>query len=175
MKLTFIRHTSVAVAPGTCYGWTDVDVAPSFEEEASRVRESLQGDTFSRVYCSPLLRCRKLAAFCGFPDPQTDDRLKELNFGRWEMQPWEGITDLGLSLWFEDWIHLPAGGAESYMDQYHRVASFLEELRRQDCRDACIFTHRGVIACAQVYAGQCAIEDSFREEVPYGSKNILLL
>ena len=39
--------------------------------------------------------------------------------------------------------------------------------------DACIFTHRGVIACAMVYAGICPIEESFSIEVDYGSKNVL--
>ena len=33
--------------------------------------------------------------------------------------------------------------------------------------------HRGVIACAMVYAGICPIEESFSIEVDYGSKNVL--
>ena len=51
------------------------------------------------------------------------------------------------------------------------------ELFTGDCHsghtDACIFTHRGVIACAMVYAGICPIEESFSIEVDYGSKNVL--
>lgn len=39
MKITLIRHTRVAVETGICYGWSDVGVAPSFETEASRVKE----------------------------------------------------------------------------------------------------------------------------------------
>lgn len=41
MKITLIRHTSVAVENGICYGWTDVDVAPSFKAEASQVKQNL--------------------------------------------------------------------------------------------------------------------------------------
>lgn len=171
MKITLIRHTSVAVETGICYGWTDVDVSTSFPGEAKAVQNSLQEDHFDKVYSSPLLRCRKLAAFCGFPSPLLDDRLKELHFGRWEMQKWDDIHDPSIENWYQDWIHQPAGGGESYEHQYQRVAHFLDDLKQTDYRHVGIFTHRGVIACAMVYAGLCTLEDSFRTEVNYGSKN----
>ena len=114
MKITLIRHTRVAVETGICYGWSDVGVAPSFETEASRVKENISNEQFDIVYSSPLSRCRKLAAFCGFHEPILDDRLKELNFGEWEMKKWDDLTDPRLELWYKDWIHLPAGGGESY-------------------------------------------------------------
>lgn len=175
MKITLIRHTRVAVALGTCYGWTDVEVAPTFESEAFQVKKSISGEHFDIVYSSPLSRCRKLASFCNFPAPLVDDRLKELNFGIWEMQNWDTLSDPSLQDWYKDWIHLPAGGAESYADQCHRVAEFLDELRQSGHPNACIFTHRGVIACAMVYAGICSVEDSFSFEVDYGSKNVIEL
>lgn len=175
MKITLIRHTSVAVEPGICYGWTDVEVAPTFQEEASLVRENIAGEHFNAVFSSPLSRCRKLATFCGFPNPTTDDRLKELNFGRWEMQKWEEIKDPLLEQWYNNWIELPAGAAESYQNQCLRVAKFLSELRQGPHQHACIFTHRGVIASAMVYAGLCSVEDSFRVDVPYGSNNSIIL
>ena len=145
MKITLIRHTRVAVETGICYGWSDVGVAPSFETEASRVKENISNEQFDIVYSSPLSRCRK----------------------------WDDLTDPRLELWYKDWIHLPAGGGESYENQCRRVAQFLDELRHSGHTDACIFTHRGVIACAMVYAGICPIEESFSIEVDYGSKNVL--
>lgn len=86
------------------------------------------------------------------------------------MKHWDEITDPSLQLWYNDWIHIPAGGAESYENQCQRVADFLDELRNSGYSNACIFTHRGVIACAMVYAGICSAEDSFRQEVDYGSR-----
>jgi len=174
MKITLIRHTRVAVEPGICYGWSDVNVAPSFETEAGRVKASIANERFDAVYSSPLSRCRKLAAFCDFPRPILDERLKELHFGNWEMQKWDEIDDPALQEWYNDWIHLPAGGAESYTDQCRRVAQFLDELRHSGHTDACIFTHRGVIACAMVYAGLCTVEESFNIDVDYGSKHVLV-
>ncbi len=175
MKLTFIRHTSVNVEPGICYGWSDVATASSFTEEAKQVCASIKDTFFDAVYCSPLTRCRQLAAFCGYEHPYIDERLKELHFGTWEMQRWDAITDPQLELWYKDWIHQRAGGAESYMDQYQRVSAFLDEIRNTVRQQCCIFTHRGVIACALVYARHCTIEKSFDEDIPYGSKTVIQL
>ena len=58
MKITLIRHTRVAVETGICYGWSDVGVAPSFETEASRVKENISNEQFDIGYSSPLLLSR---------------------------------------------------------------------------------------------------------------------
>ena len=113
MKITLIRHTRVAVETGICYGWSDVGVAPSFETEASRVKENISNQQFDIVYSSPLSRCRKLAAFCGFHEPILDDRLKELNFGEWEMKKWDDLTDPRLELWYKDWKAMKISAAVS--------------------------------------------------------------
>ena len=130
MKITLIRHTRVAVETGICYGWSDVGVAPSFETEASRVKENISNEQFDIVYSSPLSRCRKLAAFCGFHEPILDDRLKELNFGEWEMKSWNELSsDPRSEAWFKDWVNNPTPNGESLQDQYDRVSDFLNELR----------------------------------------------
>ena len=91
MKVFLIRHTSVGVPKGTCYGQADVPVADTFEQEASATKSRLSGMTFDHVYTSPLSRAALLADFCGFPDAERDSRLKEMNMGKWEMQRWEDI------------------------------------------------------------------------------------
>ena len=173
MEIYLIRHTSVDVPAGYAYGQTDVPLKPTFEEEAEEVKKGLSDHTFDKVWTSPLTRCVRLANYCGFPEAEREDRIKEVNFGEWEMKKWDDLTDPRLELWYKDWIHLPAGGGESYENQCRRVAQFLDELRHSGQTDACIFTHRGVIACAMVYAGICPIEESFSIEVDYGSKNVL--
>jgi alpha-ribazole phosphatase len=175
MKVTFIRHTHVAVKSGICYGQSDVPVAHTFEEEANHVKESLRHRSFDQIYSSPLSRCKQLAHHCGFLHPIFDDRLKELHFGQWEMQHWNSITDPHLELWYSDWIHLPTRGGESFIQQYQRVAHFLNELQQTHQKEVAIFTHRGVIACASVYAGLCSLENSFQQEIDYGSITDLIL
>ena len=61
MKIYAIRHTSVNVQPGICYGQTDVGVATSFDDEQRRVTQELEQVSFDTVWSSPLLRCRTLA------------------------------------------------------------------------------------------------------------------
>lgn len=173
MKITLIRHTNVAVLPGTVYGFTDVDVAPTFQEEARAVFLSLAGEKFDKVYSSPLLRCKKLAAFCGFPHAVTDDRLKELNFGKWEMQRWENIQDPLLQKWYENWVDTPTREGESLKDQYRRVADFLESVKFSHYRHICLFVHSGVIRCVRIYAGQTGFRDAFSDEIPFGSKTTI--
>ena len=77
MKVYIVRHTSVLLDGNvTCYGATDVDVRPTFEEEAQLTKERLHGIPFDGVFSSPLQRARKLAVYCGFADAVLDDRLR---------------------------------------------------------------------------------------------------
>ena len=74
MEIIFVRHTSVDVAPGTCYGQSDVPLNESFQQEAEAVRQQLlsKAEHPLRVYTSPLFRCTRLAEYCGFPDAIRD-------------------------------------------------------------------------------------------------------
>lgn len=89
------------------------------------------------------------------------------------MKKWDDLTDPRLELWYKDWIHLPAGGGESYENQCRRVAQFLDELRHSGHTDACIFTHRGAHRLRYGLRRHLPIEESFSIEVDYGSKNVL--
>ena len=61
MVVYLIRHTSVDVPQGVCYGQTDVPLNPTFEEEAAQTSARLKGLQFDKVYMSPLTRCIRLA------------------------------------------------------------------------------------------------------------------
>ena len=57
MEIVLIRHTSVDVPPGVCYGQTDVPLKPSFEQEAAVSKENLKVYLpFDPVYTRPLTR-----------------------------------------------------------------------------------------------------------------------
>ena len=168
MEVYLIRHTSVDVPKGTCYGFTDVPLSDTFETEATITRQQLDDLVFDSVYSSPLSRATRLASFCGFPNANCDDRLKEMNMGEWEMQLFDDITDERLQLWYNDFLNQPTTGGESFSDVYCRVASFLEELRKKDFQKVAIFAHGGVLICAQVFAGIVPIEEGFSNLTPYG-------
>lgn len=170
MKLYFVRHTSVDVPEGTCYGQSNVPVKASFPQEAEKVKEQLEGIQFDLTLSSPLSRCRKLATYCGYDTAQWKDRLKEMHFGEWEMRTWKEIQtdDISIEEWFANWVHQPVTGGESFKMQYERVASLLDELREMELGNVLIFTHAGVINCARVYFGQTTLERAFDWTPQYG-------
>ncbi len=176
MKVILVRHTSVGVPPGTCYGQTDVPLRSTFLEEAEAVHRQLAGyGPFDKVYTSPLSRCTRLADYCGHADAVHDVRLLELDFGIWEMQRYDEIRDPRLAAWYADYLHVPATGGESFAGQLHRVSCFLDELRGKDYRRVAVFTHGGVMACAQVYAGLVRPEEAFGRVPSYGGIFPILL
>ncbi|GHT55830.1 hypothetical protein FACS189451_09480 [Bacteroidia bacterium] len=168
MKLTVIRHTSVDVPSSVCYGFTDVPLKPAFQTEAEIVKNQLTGKTFDKVYSSPLSRCTLLAAYCGYPYPVLDARLKELNFGDWEMKSWMEIDKPEAAAWLTDWINHPAKNGESYLMMQKRVNEFMDELKSSDVQSVCIFTHGGVIRLIHVYLEIFSIDASFEFPVEYG-------
>lgn len=169
METLFIRHTSVDVPPGVCYGQTDVPLKPTFEQEAAVTKENLKEYLpFDHVYTSPLTRCVRLATYCGYPDAERDERIMEINFGNWEMKPFDRNDDPRLQEWYADYLNVVATGGESFAMQYQRVSAFLDELRTKPYRRVAIFAHGGVLICAQIYAGTIKAEEAFDALTPYG-------
>lgn len=105
---------------------------------------------------------------CGYPDAERDDRLKELNFGDWEMHRFDEIADANLERWYADYLHVKATNGESFEDQYRRVAGFLDELRQKPYEQVAIFAHGGILLNAQIYAGIIKPEEAFGALTPYG-------
>ncbi len=169
MEIYFIRHTSVNVPAGFAYGQTDVPLKESFLEEAQVVKSALDNISFDMVYTSPLSRCSKLANYCGYADAKKDNRLMELNFGKWEMKSWEEISsDPESDKWFNNWIETPCPNGESFLDQFQRVSEFIKELNRNSYKRVCVFAHGGILTAAQVYNGIYSIQDAFKNIPSYG-------
>ncbi|MBP3776073.1 MAG: alpha-ribazole phosphatase family protein [Prevotella sp.] len=169
MQVILIRHTSVDVPPGTCYGWTDVPTRDTFEQEAEITKHQLM--TYGKIdtaFSSPLTRALKLAAYCGFTDARIDDRLKEMNMGDWEMQRYEDIQDPYIEEWYQDYLHLPTPHGESFQMQCQRVAAFLDELKTMDYQRVSIFAHGGVLVAAGIYGKLFSEENAWDHLVSYG-------
>ena len=171
MKVTFIRHTSVNVAPGTCYGQTDVALASTFPIEAESVKKRLEGRRFNRVFTSPLSRCWRLAEYCGSPGAIIDDRLMEMDFGAWEMQRFDSISDPRLQEWYDDYINVRATEGESFMDQRTRFMSFIEEITASSNEDdeVALFTHGGILIQAMMLYNGLTAEEAFNSQPSYGT------
>ena len=189
MRLIAVRHTNVALPEGVCYGKTDVDTATTFESEARIVVEILNSFSFERIYSSPLTRCTRLAEKImngiSFLDQQdkpgfinmgliVDDRLKELDFGEWELQPWKSINREELDEWAKDYFRIRCPGGESFGEMINRVEIFLSEIVKIP-GDALIVTHSGVIRCIHYIVNCMPSEEIFKIKIPFGSISIFNL
>ena len=91
MEIYLVRHTTPNIEKGICYGQTDLDIAETFEDEAEKVITNLNNLKGAKVYSSPLIRCKKLAKKINTQVTE-DERLKEINFGDWELIKWDDIN-----------------------------------------------------------------------------------
>ena len=165
MKVYLIRHTSVDVPQGMCYGQTDAPLKNSFEVEVRFLQNKITDIIPDAVYSSPLSRCSILTERCGFEQMNLDPRLMELNFGEWEGKQWDEID---MSIWKDDWINTPSPNGESFAQMYDRVANFFDELKKKSYKNVFIFTHGGIISCARVYFGQTNMKHAFDIKTRYG-------
>lgn len=169
MKLIFIRHTSVNVEKGICYGQTDVPLADTFPSEADEVKKKLAGSKIDIAYTSPLSRCRRLAEHCGFPDAMPDERLMEMNFGDWEMKRYDEISDPRLQLWYDDFLNVNATGGESAMMQRDRFKNFLHSLQSDGGNSIAVFTHGGILIHALVMLKGLTYQNAYAMNPGYGA------
>ena len=165
MHLILIRHTRPAVPSGVCYGMTDLDLAPTFDDEAARIVAVLPPS--GRLVTSPLHRCRRLAERIGAARalaPVIDERLRELDFGTWEGVPWESIPRTELNAWAADFFHARPHGGESVHMLRERVGSAINDYRRSGVSHV-VVTHAGVIKAARAQSGH---PDGWTANVDFG-------
>jgi alpha-ribazole phosphatase len=139
VQLYLIRHPQPEVAPGLCYGRTDLALrAPwSVDGVARRLPAGLP------VVSSPLRRCAEFAAALS-PHATMDPRLTELDFGAWEMQAWDDIPRAQIDAWNADPLGFKGHGGESVAQMQARVRHALADLEG-DCRSCVWVTHAGVM------------------------------
>ncbi len=157
MTLWLLRHAQVLAPPGTCYGVTDLAADP---EATLRAAASFGPSPAvgSAVWCSPSARATQLAQALASlrPDLATarlDPRLREMDFGHWEMRPWAEIPREAVDAWTDDFAHHRFGGRESAQELIDRVALALDEARRVAAPELVWVTHAGVIRAVQFLVG----------------------
>ena len=148
MRLYLIRHPKPIVAPDTCYGSSDLAIAP---QEHARVSEALIS-TLPKgipIYSSPLRRCAELAQAIadalGCAPVIFDARLVEMHFGDWELRAWSDISRMEIDAWASDMVAYRPGGGESVIQMAQRVRAFHDDLLRQRIECAIVVCHAGTI------------------------------
>jgi alpha-ribazole phosphatase len=157
MKLWLLRHAKVTCDPGLCYGASDVPADLALTRAAAEAAAALLPVGLS-VWVSALGRARQLADALHTLRPDLaptviDPRLNEMDFGCWELQPWDGIPRVAFDAWLADFAHARFGGVESTQQVIDRVADALDAQRKQAAdravEEAVWITHAGVIRAVQ--------------------------
>ena len=149
MRLYLIRHPRPSTFPDICFGQSDVPVSPrSLEDSLQALLANADLPQGLPVYSSPLSRSADLADALTqawqVPEPIFDPRLKEMDFGDWEMRAWTDIPRSEVDAWVADLAQYRPGGGESVLDMAARVESFRADLQARG-RDACVVCHAGTI------------------------------
>lgn len=147
MRLFLVRHPQPAIEAGICYGSTDLALAPQQLDlvlASLTALESVLPDNVG-LFSSPLRRCAELALRLPCASRTFDDRLVEINFGDWEMRPWDAIPRAEIDAWAGDLVHYRPGGGESVLQMAVRVAAFHAQLQRLPQQQSIVVCHAGVI------------------------------
>ncbi len=173
-EIYFLRHTTPDIELVYCYGQSDIGLKESFGEEARRTLAQLPADlTPYTVYSSPLQRCYRLAGKLNRP-VITDDRLKEIYFGRWEMLRWEEIeTDPLYKSWRADFSRIPAPEGESFSDMADRMEAFYRELLAADEDKFIVVSHGGAIRALLARLIEMPLANMFQLNIDFGGVTLI--
>ncbi|KAA2220346.1 histidine phosphatase family protein [Chryseobacterium sediminis] len=170
MEIHLIRHTAVENPENLCYGFAEIPLRKDYPEDFKTLEIDKNYDI---IISSPSERCRLLADYFNF-DYQTDERLREMNFGNWEMKKWTDIPEEEINPWYKDFINIKASGGENLLEMQNRALSFWNELIQQkDTNKILIITHAGVIRLILQEVLQFPLENMFNLQIDYGKKVII--
>lgn len=133
MDLVLIRHARPDVAPGVCYGRSDLPLVQPMSPAPEAIVAVCGPAVPARVITSPLRRARDTAArLAGLLEarvaPEGDERLQELDFGDWEGMAWDDVPRAQVGLWAADLMHARPHGGESAAHAMSRVIAWADAL-----------------------------------------------
>lgn len=171
-EIYVIRHVQ---AEGNLYrhmqGHWDGDVTPLGIRQRDALAERFRTVPVDAVYSSDLWRARFTAsAVTKYHDlpVQTDRRLREINIGPWETEPFANITweqPEQLDSFMHDQEHFYLAGAETYQQVQARALTALYEIAEQNPgRTVVVTTHGITIRCILTKLLGISLNDS--ETVP---------
>ncbi|QXU49218.1 histidine phosphatase family protein [Chryseobacterium sp. D764] len=170
MEIHLIRHTAVENPENLCYGFAEMPLRKEYPEDFKTLEID---DDYDMIISSPSQRCCLLADYFKF-DYRTDERLREMNFGNWELKKWTDIPEEEINPWYKDFVNIKASGGENLLEMQTRVLNFWNALiQKKDIHKVLIATHAGVIRLIVQTVLQFPLENMFSIQIDYGKKVII--
>lgn len=149
LELWCWRHPAARGAAGRCIGRTDLRVDPRKAKRlAHRIRSAARRHQLPRVlWVSTLRRAADVGRWLARWGWQLrrDPRLCELDFGRWDGQPWTAIAWAEVEAWQADLLHHAPGGGESLALLLRRLEGSLADWQAADSHQVLLVTHGGCL------------------------------
>lgn len=171
VEIYLVRHTTPDVEAGICYGQADVPLKNTFNTELTGVLQTLPTN-IDVIFSSPLSRCSLLAEQIRVKNNARlifDNRLMEMNFGEWELLPWNSIAPEQLKRWMDNYVDTTVPAGESYQALYNRSIFFLNDLREHRYKSAIVVTHHGVLKSIHAHLHNLSLSTAMSIQFPYGS------
>ena len=169
MQFHLIRHCPVDMA-GICYGRSDISAQGFVAGQREHLISALPPEDQILRFSSPLKRCRILAKSL-WVNACFDDRLLELNFGRWEGELWDDIDRHALDEWAINPLTFAAPEGESFEHLIRRVALWrrdaIAQAKAQGLHHIAAVTHAGVIKAMAVLCNGTNVSEALALQVPY--------
>ncbi len=141
LELWLVRHgETTSGAERKLAGWHDPPLTAKGRDQARALRPFLNGQDFIGVWSSDLVRTQTTARLA-WGEAQPDQRLREMNFGALENQPYEEI-DRRMGKLFMEFRSFTAPEGESIDAVRTRVLGFLDQLPPGR---HLLFVHGGII------------------------------
>lgn len=154
MDILLVRHAeSIANTQGIYQGQTyDTDLSETGYKQATALAKALTALKIQTIYTSPLKRTVQTAEIINakllLNAPLTDNRLLEINHGKWEGKTKQQIDQLfpgQMDIWKNNPDNLTMPQGEHVNQVYQRILEFLQEISRQDYTRTLVVTHDAVI------------------------------
>ena len=148
-KTVFLLRHGDTGRQGCYIGSTDIPLSKNGALQISRTAALLQRENVSRVFCSPMQRCRETWERLRLDCPcEFRESLREVDFGRWEGKTFSEIEagdEPLVAAWAQDPEHFSFPGGESLAGFRRRVAACLELILGATDQRLLVVTHGGVI------------------------------
>ncbi|MBR7147497.1 MAG: histidine phosphatase family protein, partial [Firmicutes bacterium] len=138
MRLIMIRHPKTeANEKKMVYGWTDSLYSQEGKATIPGIVRGLHDVKIDRIYSSPLTRTRLLAEAIAAdhgpaaPDIVMDDRIKEMNFGKFENMAIPELEEkypVEFSEYRKNFNDCVVPGGESFRQLSERTVAFLQDI-----------------------------------------------
>lgn len=170
MKLYLVRHGETEWNHlRKMQGQMDIPLNEYGIELAEKTAEGMKNIKFDRIFASPLVRAKKTAEYlaenCGV-QVETDDRLKEINFGEGEGSNINEVKADSSHPLHNFFIHpdqfVPMEGGETFSEVQARGLAFLKEVvfpLEGTVENVAVVAHAAIIRSIMLYIKDRELKD----------------